>query len=66
MNSIYRYFPCDGMCGRYIEVPAHIARRVMKPNGTIMLHDEVLCATCEMWIEFELELQISLADDTPS
>ena len=58
MEIVYRYFPCDAMCGRYIEVPDNIARRIMRPNGKILPHDEVLCQSCQMWIEFEVELQL--------
>ncbi len=52
-----RYFPCDGLCGSFIEVPAHIAAKVMKPNGTILPHDDVYCDDCTLWWYLHMEDQ---------
>ena len=55
MEIVYRYFPCDGLCGRYIAVPSRIANKVMKPNGTILPHDEVLCPSCQEWWSWHVD-----------
>ncbi len=63
MEIIYRHFPCDAYgCPNYINVPTDIAKKVMRPCGTIMPHDEVLCQTCQDWwswnIDHELEVEL--------
>jgi hypothetical protein len=64
MEIIYRFFPCDGLCGNYVEIPDTIARNVMKPNGTILPHKEILCQFCQEWwawnIDYEIEPQYLL------
>ena len=60
MEVVYRYFPCDGMCGRYIEVPTTIACSLMKPNGTILPHEEILCIDCQNWITWIIDYDAQL------
>lgn len=60
MEVVYRYFPCDGMCGRYIEVPTTIARSLMKSNGTILPHEEILCIDCQNWITWIIDYDAQL------
>jgi hypothetical protein len=56
MEIIFRHFPCDAHgCSNYIEVPTHIAKKVMKPNGTIMPHVEVLCRSCQDWWSWNID-----------
>ena len=57
MEIVYRYFSCDGLCGRYIEIPHNIAKKIMKPNGTILKHDEVLCPECQDWWSWNIDYQ---------
>ena len=66
MEIVYRYFPCDGQCGRYIEVPTAIARSLMKPNGIILPHEEVLCPLCLLWVELEIELMLKFPVEVSS
>ena len=61
---VYRKFPCDGMCGRYINVPTHIARQLMKPNGTIIRHEAVFCPDCTIWLLESLEFQVAIYLET--
>jgi hypothetical protein len=52
------------MCGQYVEIPHNIAKKVMKPNGTIISHDEVLCMECQDWwawnVDYDCEQQYLL------
>lgn len=52
---VYRYFPCDGLCGTYLKIPTKIARSIMKSNGTILPHEEVLCLSCQNWVAWEID-----------
>lgn len=56
METVYRYFPCDGRCGGYIKIPYDIAKGLMNPNGTIPPHDALYCNDCILWFACNIEL----------
>ncbi len=59
MDTVYRHFPCDGLCGTYIDIPAKIARELMKPNGTILPHEPIFCECCRWWWTLTIDHDIT-------
>lgn len=56
METVFRYFPCDGRCGGYVQVPYYASLRLMNSNGSILPHEPMYCNACKKWFAYQVEL----------
>jgi len=49
IETVYRYCPCDGLCGWYVAIDYTAAQKFMMPNGDIKPHDQLYCRSCQIW-----------------
>jgi hypothetical protein len=65
--DVIRYFPCDGNCGGFIEVPAQFAHLFFDHNGRVRQgHELMYCEDCRAWFSLEVEDQPMLINFLPT
>jgi hypothetical protein len=55
MTNVFRYYACDGRCGRTIPIPADIAHEVLYPNGDPRPGFTFVCQHCDNWLQIVIE-----------